>query len=123
MEKPYAPFLLLVKITRRKVAGIVQGSFDIIHSIGYCASAAEQLVEVDWLKSAYEQEITRVSPEVILQHVYSPSQFKAHVRHCKIDGSVIDFFICDVNDFNHLLQVFRQLILANDCESLINETE
>lgn len=49
MEK-YTPFLLLVKITRRNVAGIVQGSFDILHSIGYCASAAEQLEAVNWLK-------------------------------------------------------------------------
>ena len=122
MEK-YAPFLLLVKITRRNVAGIVQGSFDIIHSIGYCTYAAEQLVEVNWLKSAYEQEITRVSPEVISQHVYSPTPFKAHARHRKIDGSVIDFFICDGDDFNHLLQIFRQLILANNWDSPINETE
>lgn len=120
MEKPYAPFLLLVKITRRNVAGIAQGSFDVTHSIGYCTSAAEQLVETNWLKGMYE-EVTRVSPEVISQRVYSPSQFKAHVRHCKMDGSVIDFFICDRNDFNHLLQVFRQLILANDYDSSINE--
>lgn len=120
MEK-YTPFLLLVKITRRNVAGLVQGSFDVIHSIGYCASATEQVKAANWLRIVYDQEITHISPEVITQRVYSPTQFKAHARHRKMDGSVIDFFICDGNDFTHLLQAFRNLILANDCDSPINE--